>query len=182
MSNNNYAVSNVAVAFVDLATFDEYRKFIENVPKGISFAEGEKKIFEKKEAMLVARITSSKEQLNRLQRDRKNNIERMNQFKKRMISQVSSQHKEFLEMMPTSKTSIFGDIPNFINSIILGEQTLPNELEDLGEGGLISVYGDPGFGKTIQLRQFTHRLTSSLLSQKSNLKIRKLLHIALHLQ
>jgi len=156
---------------LDLATFDEYRKFIENVPKAISFAEGEKKIFEKKEAMLVARITSSKEQLNRLQRDRKNNIERMNEFKKRMISQVSSQHKEFLEMMPTSKTSLFGDIPNFINSIILGEQTLPNELEDLGEGGLISVYGDPGFGKTIQLRQFTHRLTSSLLSQKSNLKI-----------
>ena len=156
---------------VNLATFDEYREYIENFPKGISLGEGEKKIFERKEAILVNRITNSKEQIKRLQRDRKTNIERMNLFKKRMISQVSSQHKEFLEMMPTSKTSLFGDIPNFINSIMLGEQTLPNELEDLGEGGLISVYGDPGFGKTIQLRQFTHRLTSSLLSKKNNFKI-----------
>jgi len=35
------------------------------------------------------------------------------------------------------------------------------------DGGLISIIGDPGFGKTIQLRQFTYKLVANQLKENS---------------
>ena len=35
------------------------------------------------------------------------------------------------------------------------------------DGGLVSIIGDPGFGKTIQLRQFTYKLIANQLEENS---------------
>mgnify|MGYP001261088506 CR=1 FL=1 len=151
--------------------YAEFRLYIDNYPKGLDISEHEQHMFDRKESLLMNRRDQIKIDLERVQTQKQALNKEMEQFKNRMISQLKSEDRIFLELMPTSKSSLFGNIPTFINSIIKGEQTLSNELENLENGGLISVYGDPGFGKTIQLRQFTHRLTSAQLAKSGNLKI-----------
>lgn len=74
----------------------------------------------------------------------------------------------FLTFYESNNHSIFGDIPSFIQSIKLGEVPLSDYIHVLDEdGGLVSIIGDPGFGKTIQLRQFTYKLVANQLKENS---------------
>ena len=72
--------------------------------------------------------------------------------------------KSFLAMMDENNSEIFGDIPEFYSTIKDSESNVTAELNQFKEGGLVSIFGDPGFGKTIQLRQFTHKLISKQIN------------------
>ncbi len=89
----------------------------------------------------------------------------MLQAKSSKISQVLS---KFITFYESNNHSIFGDIPAFIQSILLGEVPLNDVIQVMNDdGGLVSIIGDPGFGKTIQLRQFTYKLIASQLEENS---------------
>ena len=72
--------------------------------------------------------------------------------------------KSFLAMMDENNSEIFGDISEFYSAIKDSESNVSAELKQFKEGGLVSIFGDPGFGKTIQLRQFTHKLISKKIN------------------
>ena len=83
-------------------------------------------------------------------------------------NKISSFLPGFLTFYESNNHSIFGDIPTFIQSIRLGEVPLNDVIQVMNDdGGLVSIIGDPGFGKTIQLRQFTYKLIASQLEENS---------------
>ena len=81
---------------------------------------------------------------------------------------ISSHLARFLTFYESNNRALFGDIPTFIQSIRLGEVPLNDVIQVMNDdGGLVSIIGDPGFGKTIQLRQFTYKLIANLLKENS---------------
>ena len=83
-------------------------------------------------------------------------------------SKISPVLSKFISFYESNNHSIFGDIPTFIQSILLGEVPLNDVIHTMdADGGLVSIIGDPGFGKTIQLRQFTYKLIASQLEENS---------------
>lgn len=83
-------------------------------------------------------------------------------------SKISPVLSKFITFYESNNHSIFGDIPTFIQSILLGEVPLSDVIQVMNDdGGLVSIIGDPGFGKTIQLRQFTYKLIANQLEENS---------------
>lgn len=83
-------------------------------------------------------------------------------------SKISPVLSRFISFYESNNHSIFGDIPTFIQSILLGEVPLSDVIQVMNDdGGLVSIIGDPGFGKTIQLRQFTYKLIANQLEENS---------------
>ena len=78
---------------------------------------------------------------------------------KRAFSNVESFHEKFL----------YGTVD--INEYIDQLTTRKNKLVYENLGGLISIFGDPGFGKTIQLRQFAHKFTMDQIKDSTLHKI-----------
>ena len=74
-------------------------------------------------------------------------------------------------MMDENNSEVFGDIPSFYSAIINAESNVITELNQFKDGGLISIFGDPGFGKTIQLRQFTHSLITEQIKSEQTYPI-----------
>jgi len=76
---------------------------------------------------------------------------------KRAFSNVESFHEKFL----------YGTVD--INEYV---DQLASQSDLYGhQGGLISIFGDPGFGKTIQLRQFAHKFTMDQIKDSTLHKI-----------
>ena len=83
-------------------------------------------------------------------------------------SKISPGLSRFITFYESNNHSLFGDIPTFIQSILLGEVPLNDVIQVMNDdGGLVSIIGDPGFGKTIQLRQFTYKLIANQLEENS---------------
>ncbi len=71
-----------------------------------------------------------------------------------------------------SHSSLFpeGGLKRFLQVLFYGEENLHEVIDKLSKdsnGGLISVLGDPGWGKTIQLRQFTHGFLNDQIQEKN---------------
>ena len=78
-------------------------------------------------------------------------------YTKRAFSNVESFHEKFL----------YGTVD--INEYV---DRLASQSNQYGrQGGLISIFGDPGFGKTIQLRQFAHKFTMDQIKDSTLHKI-----------
>ena len=83
-------------------------------------------------------------------------------------AKLPSHLSRFLTFYESNNRALFGDIPTFIQSVLLGEVPLSDVIHVLDDdGGLVSIIGDPGFGKTIQLRQFTYKLIANQLEENS---------------
>lgn len=65
---------------------------------------------------------------------------------------------EYYSFLDKNETLFPNGPGKFLEEFLYGTVSLPSSVEDLRktDGGLITVFGDPGWGKTIQLRQFTH--------------------------
>lgn len=73
---------------------------------------------------------------------------------------------DFNELIKEREDSIFGDLDKLLTSMKIGECKPDDVLFGLDEGGLVTVVGDPGYGKTIQIRQFTNNLISNEIEKK----------------
>ena len=64
-----------------------------------------------------------------------------------------------------------GGIERTLRIICYGEEILGEVIDELKQidfnGGLISILGDPGWGKTIQLRQFTHGFLNDQIQERN---------------
>ena len=89
------------------------------------------------------------------------------QYKKeRYENNLDPSIRDFNELIRERQGSIFGDLDLLLNSIKIGECKPDDVLFGLDDGGLVTVVGDPGYGKTIQIRQFTNNLISNELEKK----------------
>ena len=151
------------------AELEEFREAMHNFPKRDRPRTNLHTEFEKEEQRLVA--TLERELFTQEGHVRRKQF--VEEKMKRAVLQAKSNKidpalSQFLTFYESNKHSIFGDIPTFIQSILLGEVPLNDVIQVMEEtGGLVSIIGHPGFGKTIQLRQFTYKLIANQLEENS---------------
>jgi len=143
---------------------DKYVEFLANMP--VEFGEREYQVLSRKEKELDGKVSRFSTTLGHLKSDRGDIERRISEQKARYMSQIKVGMRQFLDLMDKSNSEIFGDIPAFYSAIIHSESNVGAELNQFEKGGLVSIFGDPGFGKTIQLRQFTHKLISDQINSE----------------
>tara|TARA_B110000008_G_scaffold264394_1_gene288637 strand:- start:4676 stop:8008 length:3333 start_codon:yes stop_codon:yes gene_type:complete len=151
------------------AELEEFREAMHNFPKRDRPRTNLHTEFEKEEQRLVAtlerELSTQEGHVRRKQFVEEKMKRAVLQAKSNKIDPALSQ---FLTFYESNNHSIFGDIPTFIQSILLGEVPLNDVIQVMEEtGGLVSIIGHPGFGKTIQLRQFTYKLIANQLEENS---------------
>ncbi|DAC17783.1 MAG TPA: hypothetical protein D7I06_02700, partial [Candidatus Poseidoniales archaeon] len=143
---------------------DKYTEFLKSSP--IEFGEEESKVLNAKMDELDSNVSNWFSMLNKLRSQKEMTKRKIEQERAKFALDMTIPVKSFLAMMDENNSEIFGDIPEFYSAIKDSESNVSAELKQFKEGGLVSIFGDPGFGKTIQLRQFTHKLISKQINSK----------------
>ena len=141
---------------------DNYTEFLKSSP--IEFGEEESKVLNAKMDELDSNVSNWFSMLNKLRSKKEMTERKIQQERAKFALDMTIPVKSFLAMMDENNSEIFGDIPEFYSAIKDSESNVTAELNQFKEGGLVSIFGDPGFGKTIQLRQFTHKLISKQIN------------------
>jgi hypothetical protein len=148
---------------------EEFRGAMQNFPKRDLLRKNLLKEFENEERHLTLILNREIEDQERLV-ERKQHVE--DNIKRVLLeaknTNIPASLSRFLAFYTSNNQALFGDIQTFIQSIKLGEVLLSNHIHELRDtGGLVSIIGDPGFGKTIQLRQFTYKIIAEQLGEDS---------------
>jgi len=151
------------------AELEEFRNAMQNFPKRDLLRNNLLNEFEKEErhlALILEREIEDQKFLATRRLSVENEIERM--LVEAKNTTIPASLSRFLAFYTSNNQALFGDIQTFIQSIKLGEVSLSNHIHELRDpGGLVSIIGDPGFGKTIQLRQFTYKIIAEQLGEDS---------------
>ena len=151
------------------AELEEFRSAMQNFPKRDILRKNLLREFENEERHLTLILDREIEDQDRLV-ERKRHVE--DNIKRVLLevknTTIPASLSRFLAFYTSNNQVLFGDIQTFIQSIKLGEVSLSKHIHQLRDtGGLVSIIGDPGFGKTIQLRQFTYKIIAEQLEQDS---------------
>ena len=152
------------------AELEEFRIAMRNFPKRDLLRKNLLNEFEKEErhlTLILSREIEHQEGLVKSKQHVEDNIKRV--LLEAKNTNIPTSLSRFLAFYTSNNQALFGDIETFIQSIKLGEVSLSNHIHELRDaGGLVSIIGDPGFGKTIQLRQFTYKIIAKQLREDSN--------------
>ncbi|MGB1955229.1 MAG: hypothetical protein ACPHUK_06480 [Candidatus Poseidoniaceae archaeon] len=153
----------------DYKKLNDYQKWMGEFP--IELDDRERQILDRKEIEIKKRIESTKNWISKIDNHIMELERRQLEVSEKLKNQLPSPNKQLVELCKSTDNRIFSDIDHLIQSIKTGDCNIDIELDRIEKGGLISIFGDPGWGKTVQLRQFAHQFTSKQLEKDSNLRI-----------
>ncbi len=146
-----------------------YQDFIKDLP--VEFSERDMDVFTRKGDELELRVKHHKSILRSISNHLEHSKVESASFRKRFLNQLRPPVQKFIDWMDSGANQFSSDLQWVVDSATTGDASIFRELKEFEKGGLVSVFGDPGFGKTIQLRQFTHRLISEQLELEQYDKI-----------